>query len=207
MVERVTEERLRRETELAFSGAAGPPDLADLVEGGGYEEEIISLFGGKPWNKIDRTGLGEWYWAPSSLTVSGFAYYLPCFILAILEYYRPDDQLASDLLSVFVVRDPNEAARTASDILGDDLVGNVLTAELGKYLRNVAKTTASTEWVQYQEAWSQRRLSALTVPQLRVVLDLVFWLSQKHGEDFEESELDNAAAALQAEVRRRESGG
>lgn len=142
--------------------------------------EIKSAFCGKSWQEVTLAVLLAQNVAVSFFTPQAFQYYLPAYLIAVVEYYEDTDVLPDVVVSVLTLPDEGDVIekieyfQSNPELAGSDELRQVITDTLQKQ-----KTTTGSHVHEFYQ-----RLSGFSAEQGHAVKLFLTYLIDEHADDF-----------------------
>lgn len=162
----------------------------DLDEAADTVEEFL----GRRWETLTVEFLLTNYSAVSIFTAGALAYYLPAYLLAIVEHYHEADLLPDELLQILCGTDADEAFLKE---VSQHTTSSSSFRPAAEQLRQMMRDRG------YADTRCTDLLGALSDSELAVLGEFTAWLERNHASDFLLSSLEAARNRVRAEQQRR----
>jgi hypothetical protein len=158
---------------------ANPPANNHIVKGmSGEAMEIRAMLSGKRWNELKIEVLVRQNSALGFLTDEAFCYYIPAYLLLLLQDLRAADILASSVIRHLTLPVEVDAIFLANFLAQS---GN-LTNDLSKFLQEELRNSSS------RVGGFIQRMKRFTQPQGEAINEFLKFLAEQHADYYDEGE-------------------
>ena len=185
----MTKDELIAEIKQAFSSQPYPGDMMLVYDNSGDHlecEEVREAFKGKTWDSLSQNFLFEQRYSFYFFTHESANYYLPAFLIFVINDFRNADDLSDNLVSALTLPSEIDVVVVANAVKKYKIDQQMPNIDFDEILRNQ---------LQYKNQDIHNfiaRVTQLTREQGRAVRHYLDFMKQEFAGEFSDGELDKA---------------